>query len=218
MATCKVELVSITQPLITGVNSAEELIVYTAKVSNPNNQINVKTAPKLIKYLLDNNHYSPFEQVDLGISIETSRGISPQILRHWSFSFQEFSQRYAEVQEYITYPARRQDTEDRQNSIDDLDQDTKNWFETAQATVWDTCFSLYKEAITKGIAKEQARFLLPLNTKTKIYMKGNLRDWIFYLKLRSGNGTQKEHQEIAQSVISQIFKPKFPIISEALEW
>lgn len=218
MNSFKVELVSLTKPEIEGINTAEELIAYTARVSNPGNQMNMDTAPRLLKYLLDNKHYSPFEQVDVGVSIETSRGIAPQILRHWSFSFQEFSQRYAEVQECIIYPARRQNLKNRQDSVDDLDQLTKTWFENAQILLWDMCFKTYKSALEKGIAKEQARFLLPLNTKTKIYMKGNLRDWIFYLQLRSGNGTQKEHQEIAQAIINQIFIPNFPVVSEVLGW
>lgn len=214
----KTSLISLTQPTVEGVKTAEELVAYTARVSNPSNQLNSATAPKLIKYLLDNKHYSPFEQVDVGVSITTSRGIAPQILRHWSFSFQEFSQRYAEVQNYIEYPARRQDSKNRQNSIDDLSEEDKEFFRSAQKTVWNTSFSLYKEALSKGIAKEQARFLLPLNTETTIYMKGNLRDWIFYLQLRSGNGTQLEHKEIAESIIKDVFVPNFPVISEVLGW
>ncbi len=218
MQTYKVELVSITQPRVEGINTPEEFIAYTARISNPSNQINSATAPKLIKYLLDNRHLSPFEQVDLGISIETSRGISPQILRHWSFSFQEFSQRYAEVMDYVAYPARRQDTKNRQNSIDDLSDETKQWFLDAQKQVWDLSYGLYKEALEKSIAKEQARFLLPLNTSTKLIMKGNLRDWIFYLQLRSGNGTQQEHMDIANAVIKDIFVPNFPVVSEVMGW
>lgn len=216
--TCKVWLVSLTKPSIVGLTSAEDLITYTARVSNPANQLNLDTSPKLIKYLLDNNHYSPFEQVDMGVEIETSRGIAPQILRHWSFSFQEFSQRYAQVSEYISYPARRQDEKNRQNSIDDLSDVDKTWFEQEQSEIWTACKWSYDEAISRGIAKEQARFLLPLNTATRLYMKGNLRDWIFYLKLRSGNGTQLEHQEIARKIISTCFVPNFPIISEVLGW
>jgi thymidylate synthase (FAD) len=218
MKTYEVELVSLTQPSIEGVKTAEELVAYTARVSNPSNQLNTATAPKLLKYLLDNKHYSPFEQADVGVSITTSRGIAPQILRHWSFSFQEFSQRYAEVQEYIEYPARRQDAKNRQNSIDDLPISVCDWFTDAQYEVWSLAYERYQEALKKGIAKEQARFLLPLNTKTKIYMKGNLRDWIFYLQLRSANGTQLEHQEIARAVIDTIFVPHFPVISEVLGW
>lgn len=213
-----VKIVSLTLPLVPGVNTAEELVAYTARVSNPSNQLNNETAPKLIKYLLDNAHYSPFEQVDLGVEIETSRGISPQILRHWSFSFSEFSQRYSKVVENITYPARRQDLKNRQNSIDDLSEDTKQWFKQAQEDLWELSFNLYQEALDRGIAKEQARFLLPLNTKTTMYMKGNLRDWIFYLKLRSGNGTQLEHKQIVDEIIKDIFVPNFPVISSVLGW
>lgn len=216
--TCTVKLVSITQPMVEGVATAEELVAYTARVSNPANQINSETAPKLLKYLLDNKHYSPFEQVDVGVEITTSRGIAPQILRHWSFSFQEFSQRYAEVQEYVSYPARSQDLKNRQNSVDNMSEDTKEWFQDAQQDIWNACFAAYKAAIAKGIAKEQARFLLPLNTKTTIYMKGNLRDWIFYLQLRSGNGTQLEHMQIAKAIISTVFIPRFPVVSEVLGW
>ena len=220
--TFNVKLVSITAPEVRdslGYKlTPEEFIAYAARVSNPKNQLNTATAPKLLKFLLDNSHYSPFEQVDLGVEIQTSRGISPQIIRHFSFSFQEFSQRYSQAQEAILYPARRQDTENRQNSIDDLPQETKDWFEQQQVEIWDKCSKAYNEAILKNIALEQARFLLPLNTKTTLYMKGNVRDWIFYLKLRKGNGTQKEHSDIANAIIDTIFVPKFPNISKALGW
>jgi thymidylate synthase (FAD) len=220
--TFNVNLVSLTSPEIRdelGYKlTPEQFIVYTARVSNPSNQLNTYTAPKLIKYLLDNKHFSPFEMVDVGIEIETSRGIAPQILRHWSFSFQEFSQRYAEVSECFIYPARRQDSKNRQNSVDDMSDEDKKWFEDAQKKVWETSYNLYKEALQKGIAKEQARFLLPLNTKTRMYMKGNLRDWIFYLKLRSENGTQKEHADIANAIINDILIPNFPNIAGSLGW
>lgn len=216
--TFSVELISITQPLVPGINTAEELIAYTARVSNPGNQMNNATAPKLLKYLLDNSHLSPFEQADVGVSIETSRGISPQILRHFSFSFQEFSQRYAQADDYVVYPARRQDVKNRQNSFDDMDEETKAWFTEAQEEVGDLSFKLYHEALERGVAKEQARFLLGLNTKTKLYMKGNVRDWIFYLKLRSDQSTQKEHRDIANAIIQKVFIPNFPAISEVLGW
>lgn len=220
--TFNVKLVSITKPEVRDglgyVMSPEEFIAYTARVSNPKNQLNTETAPKLIKYLLENSHYSPFEMVDVGVQIDTSRGISPQILRHWSFSFSEFSLRYSQGQEAILYPARRQDTKNRQNSIDDLPQETKDWFIQQQTEVWEKCNKAYNEAILKGIALEQARFLLPLNTKTTLYMKGNVRDWIFYLKLRKENGTQKEHSDIANAIISTIFVPSFPVISSVLGW
>lgn len=220
--TYEVKLVSLTAPQVQTIKGTtltpEEFIAYTARVSNPSNQLNTATAPKLLKFLLDNKHYSPFEMVDVGIEISTSRGIAPQILRHWSFSFQEFSQRYAEAQECIIYPARRQDLKNRQASIDDMSEEDKQWFKKAQEDNWLHSYSLYTQALKKGIAKEQARFLLPLGTKTTIFMKGNVRDWIFYLKLRSGNGTQEEHQEIAESVIQDIFVPNFPVISEVMFW
>jgi len=220
--TFDVKLVSITAPQVKDKDgrlmTPEEFIAYTARVSNPNNQQNTFTAPKLIKYLLDNNHLSPFEMVDIGIEIKTSRGIAPQILRHWSFSFQEFSQRYAEPQNFILYPARSQDAKNRQNSIDNMSPQDQQWFLDAQCEVWELAHARYREAIERGVAREQARFLLPLNVETKIYMKGNARDWIFYLKLRSGNGTQREHMDIAQGVVKDIFVPNFPVISEVMGW
>ena len=214
-----VKLVSLTLPQgpASGM-SAEEFIAFTARVSNPSNQLNNDTAPKLIKYLLDNQHYSPFEMADFAVEIQTSRAIAAQILRHWSASFQEFSQRYAQAAECIIYPARRQDVKNRQNSVDDLTEEVKVWFEEAQNEVWNLSYSKYKEALDKGIAKEQARFMLPLGTKTTIYMKMNVRDWIFYLKLRSANGTQKEHMDIAKEIINTVMIPNFPNISNVLGW
>lgn len=214
----KVTLISLTQPVVEGVSTAEELVVYTARVSNPGNQMNMATAPKLIKYLLDNAHYSPFEQVSFGVEIVTSRAIATQILRHWAFSFSEWSQRYAKSAAYVEYPARRQDTKNRQNSVDDMDESDKAWFSEAQKQVWDTSFHLYERALDRGVAKEQARFLLPLNTQTTLYMTGNLRDWIFYLKLRSANGTQTEHADIAKAIIRDIVVPRFPNVAIALGW
>lgn len=218
----QVKLISITAPEVRdGLGyklTPEQLIVYIARVSNPANQANMATAPKLIKYLLDNNHLSPFEMVDFTVEIQTSRAISAQALRHWSFSFQEFSQRYATAMSSEKYPARRQDQKNRQNSIDDLPDDVKQWFDSAQDDISALAFSKYKDALDKGIAKEQARFLLPMSTSTTLYMKGCLRDWIFYLKLRSGNGTQKEHADIANAIIKDIFVPNFPEISKALGW
>lgn len=214
----RVELISLTEPRIEGLRTAEDLIAYTARVSNPANQMNTETAPKLLKYLLDHQHISPFEMASMCCSIETSRGIAAQILRHRSFSFQEFSQRYAEVQERKTYPARRQDTKNRQNSIDDLPEPSQAWFKDAQDSVWDHCMSLYKKALDSGVAKELARFLLPLSTSTKLYMSGTIRSWIHYLQLRTANGTQREHQEIAVAIRDQIFVPNFPETSRALSW
>lgn len=196
---------------------AQDLISYTARVSNPSNQMNMETSPKLIKYLIKNKHWSPFEMVHMTVEIITSRGIAPQILRHRSFSFQEFSQRYSEVTKFHTYPARSQDLKNRQNSVDDLDQKTINWFEYAQEEVSETCELLYKKALAKGIAKEQARFLLPLSTETTLYMSGSIRSWIHYMDLRCGNGTQLEHKQIADD-IKKIFCEELPDVAAALGW
>lgn len=211
----KVSLISITK----GSDSltAEELVAFTARVSNPSNQMNMETAPKLIKYLIKNKHWSPFEMVHMTVQIETSRAIAQQILRHRSFAFQEFSQRYAKVTEFELYEARRQDDKNRQNSIDDMSNEDRAWFEQAQIRMTDFAISNYEEALKRGIAKEQARFLLPLSTSTTLYMSGSARSWIHYLELRCGNGTQKEHKDIAEA-IKGIFKKEFPNIAEALEW
>lgn len=199
--------------------NAEEIITFCARVSNPSNQANMDTAPKLLKYLLKNNHWSPFELASLTIQIKTSRGISPQILRHRSFTFQEFSQRYAAVDEsgLVTYAARRQDTKNRQNSIDDLSDEIKQEWNDRQLQNWRSSFEHYKWAIDNGIAKECARFVLPLGTATTMYMAGSVRSWIHYIQLRSENGTQMEHKEIAEAC-KEVFRQQFPIIAEALEW
>jgi thymidylate synthase (FAD) len=197
--------------------SAEELVAFTARVSNPSNQTNFTTAPKLIAYLIKNKHWSPLEMASATIEITTTRAIAAQILRHRSFSFQEFSQRYSESQEVATVDARRQDNKNRQNSVDDMEEEDKAWFLAAQETVKNTSFSLYKEALARGIAKEQARFLLPLSTKTTLYMSGTLRSWIHYIELRTANGTQKEHKDIAEGC-KQIFIANFPMIAVALGW
>ena len=197
--------------------TCEGLIVHAARVSNPANQNNMETAPQLIRYLIKNQHWSPFELVHMTVEIQTSRAIAQQILRHRSFSFQEFSQRYAQATGFEHYPARRQDTKNRQNSIDDMSEMDKLWFASAQGIVDKICFEYYEEAIKKGIAKEQARFLLPLSTSTTLYMSGSVRSWIHYLQLRCANGTQLEHKEIADA-IKEIFCMKFPSTAEALEW
>lgn len=195
----------------------EGLMVYSARVSSPN-QENPKYAG-LLRYCIKHKHWSVFEMCDMTLEIETTRAIAAQILRHRSFTFQEYSQRYSALTEsgIEIYEARRQDKKNRQNSIDDISQKEKDWFIDAQKEVWNLAYSKYKEALNKGIAKECARFLLPLNTKTRMYMKGNVRSWIHYIDLRSANGTQKEHQEIAIEA-KKIFIKKFPVIAEALEW
>lgn len=213
-----VKLIAMTQGAGELVNkSSQELISYVARVSNPSNQMNFDTAPKLLKYLIEHKHWSPFEHAYITLEITTSRAIAAQILRHRSFVFQEFSQRYASVNDYIPYEARRQDKKNRQNSVDDFDEDMKGWFEAAQHMVWQYAENFYKTALEKGVAKECARFLLPLNTKTTIYMTGSVRSWLHYIELRAENGTQKEHQEIALAC-KGIFSEVLPEISEAMGW
>lgn len=200
--------------LITKTPDAEKLIAYCARVSSPQNQQSEKIN-KLLQYCMKHKHWSVFEQADMTVEITTSRAIAAQLLRHRSFCFQEFSQRYSEVKDYCEYTARRQDTENRQNSIDDLPLDTKSWFITVQEILWKQAKQYYDIAINEGIAKESARFLLPLNTSTCLYMKGNLRCWLTYLLVRLEAGTQKEHRDIAKQ-IWLIFSEQFPIISEAV--
>lgn len=204
--------------LITVTPKAEEIMAYCARVSSPNNQENPDFS-KLLAYCIKNEHWSVFEQANMTLEITTSRGIAAQILRHRSFTFQEFSQRYASVSEgsFINYGARRQDTKNRQNSIDDMDADTKNWFQEAQKEVWGLAYAKYEEALAKGVAKECARFLLPLNTQTKMYLNGTVRSWIHYINLRTANGTQLEHAQIAEEC-KKIFSEQLPITSKALGW
>lgn len=201
--------------LVSSTPDAEKTILYCARVSNPKNQHSEKVG--LIKYCLDHGHYSIFEMANMVVEIQTSRAISAQIIRHRSFSFQEFSQRYAEATDFWIYDARRQDNKNRQNSIDDMPDEDKNWFRLKQAQHNNDSLKLYAEAISRGIAKEQARFLLPMSTGTKLYMNGTLRSWIHYIDLRTEEGTQKEHRDIAEE-IKNIFIHEFPVISEAKGW
>ena len=207
-----VKLVSITP-------DAEKTMAYIARVSNPSNQDNEKFAG-LLKYCIKHNHWSVFEQSSMTLEIETTRAIAAQILRHRSFTFQEFSQRYAQSNELgkIELPdLRRQDTKNRQNSIDDVDPFVKQKLEAQMITLFSSAQSLYNQMIEEGIAKECARMVLPLCTPTRIYMTGSARSWIHYIELRSANGTQKEHMDIANACKS-IFIDTFPTIAEALEW
>lgn len=197
--------------------SPQEIITYVARVSNPLNQSNFNTSKKLLEYCIKNKHWSPFEHVYMTVEINTSRAIAQQIIRHRSFTFQEFSQRYSSPSEYINYPARKQDLKNRQNSLDTLPENIQLWFKLAQKEVWDFCLDLYSKSIEKGIAKECARFLLPLNTKTTLYMTGSIRSWIHYLELRTEASTQKEHKDIAKE-IKKLFMENFSEISEALNW
>jgi thymidylate synthase (FAD) len=189
-------------------------MAYCARVSSPNQD--KEEIAGLFKYCIKNGHWSIFELADMTVEIVTSRAIAQQILRHRSFSFQEFSQRYAKASMgFEVYEARRQDTKNRQNSIDDMSDVVKAWFRDAQQEIQDKSLELYEKALEMGIAKEQARFLLPLSTTTKLYMKGSIRSWIHYINLRSGNGTQKEHMDIAKC-IQEIFSQQFPAIAQAV--
>lgn len=201
--------------LISVTPDAEKTMMYCARVSNPANQDSTNT--KLLDYCIKNQHWSVFEMANIVVEIETSRAIAQQILRHRSFSFQEFSQRYAEANGQEVYPARSQDEKNRQNSIDDLPEEEKDWFLKAQELVNNAANDLYNRALERGIAKEQARFLLPLSTTTKLYMNGTVRSWLHYLDLRTSNGTQLEHKEIAEA-IKKIFIEQFPNIAKAKEW
>ena len=195
---------------------AEKTIMYCARVSNSANQDSENT--KLLSYCIKNGHWSIFEMGNLCAEIETSRAISAQILRHRSFNFQEFSQRYAEVPGIELYPARSQDLKNRQNSIDNMSEEDKTWFGTVQEHLADESRKFYQEALDRGVAKEQARMILPMASSTKLYMNGTVRSWIHYLSLRCENGTQKEHQDIAKEIRDTIFIEQFPVTSEALGW
>ena len=208
-----VRLVSITP-------EAEKMMGYVARVSNPNNQDNPKVSG-LLSYCIKHNHWSVFEQAFMTLEIETNRGIAAQILRHRSFTFQEFSQRYADssmlTDKIPLFDLRRQDTKNRQNSIDDVDPFVKQELEIAIERHFDSAMDLYQHMLSVGIAKECSRFVLPLAVPTKIYMTGSCRSWIHYITLRTANGTQKEHMDVAESC-KKLFIEQFPICAEALEW
>lgn len=204
--------------LIHSTPDGDSLISYMARVSNPANQDNTETSGKLISYLIKHKHWSPFEMVNMCVEISTTRSIAAQILRHRSFSFQEFSQRYAQVTDEPCIPdLRRQDTKNRQNSIDDLDEFTKQELQLKAQFVFDQAVMLYDEMIGAGCAKECARDVLPLSTPTKMYMNGTLRSWIHYCDLRCGNGTQLEHRKIAEGCKKLIIE-QFPAVAGALEY
>jgi thymidylate synthase (FAD) len=224
------KIIAITQPLIeksavddngskynTYYMTAEEFIAYTARVSNPSNQHNTLTAPKLLKYLITHKHWSPFEMVSITMDIETTRDIAHQIVRHRSFSFQEFSQRYADPTKdmgFVTREARLQDAKNRQNSIETDDNKLQKEWQYAQEYIADQCQSVYNDFIQRGIAKEQARAVLPEGlTKTRLYMSGTLRSWIHYIDVRADEGTQKEHRIIALAARDEILG-HFPSLND----
>ena len=206
--------------LISVTPEAEKTIGYVARVSNPNNQENPKVAG-LLKYCIQHQHWSIFEQAFMTVEIETTRGLAAQILRHRSFTFQEFSQRYADTNlladEIPMFDLRSQDLKNRQNSNDDVPQNKKQDLQEKIAEHFVQSMDLYNELLANGIAKECARFVLPLATPTRLYMSGSIRSWIHYIDLRSAHGTQKEHMDIAEAC-RDIFKEQFPIIAEALDW
>jgi len=206
--------------LISVTPDAEKTMAYVARVSNPNNQENPNYA-KLLAYCIKHNHWSVFEQAFMTLEIETTRGLAAQILRHRSFTYQEFSQRYADSSllgdTIPMFDLRRQDTKNRQNSIDDVDAFTRQEFEIKIRKHFDDAMTLYQSMLDMGIAKESARFVLPLATPTRLYMSGSVRSWAHYITLRSANGTQKEHMDIAEAC-KKIFVKQFPTCAEALEW
>lgn len=213
----KVKYISVTKPDITidGQQlTPEGLIAYCARVSSPN-QENPNYA-KLLRYCMEEGHWSVFEQVDMTVEITTTRAIAPQLLRHRSFSFQEFSQRYSCSTDYESYEARRQDVKNRQNSIDDITPEDREWWLESQATVWEVNKNFYDQGLKKGIAKECVRNVLPLNTVTRLYMKGSVRSWLHYFMVRCDVATQKEHSDIAIAIRDNIFQDKFPICYETL--
>ena len=217
----EVNLIALSKPsAITDCNTAADLIAYTARVSNPANQSNTETAPRLLRYLIREQHWSPFEMVHMTMEIKTTRDIARQILRHRSFSYQEFSQRYADPTQdldFIHREARLQDTKNRQNSVETDDKDLAEQWHMHQSKTINAAYKAYEWAIENGIAKEQARAVLPEgNTESVLYMSGTLRSWIHYCELRRGNGTQKEHALIADKCW-EIIGVHFPDIVKALE-
>ena len=205
--------------LITVTPDAEKNMAFVARVSNPNNQDN-ENFSGLLAYCIKHQHWSVFEQSSMTLEIETTRGIAAQVLRHRSFTFQEFSQRYANTNLLGAIPVpdlRRQDKKNRQNSIDDIPEKQTSFLQKEIAAYFAEGIDLYNELIREGVAKECARFVLPLATPTKIYMTGSVRSWVHYINLRSAHGTQKEHMDIAEAC-REVFVEQFPTVSEALEW
>lgn len=212
-----VRLIAMTRPFIEDISTPEELVAYCARVSNPNNQNNKETSAKLLKYLIKNSHWSPLEQVDVTMEIQCARDIGRQILRHRSFSFQEFSQRYAEAQKFTWRECRTQDSKNRQNSNLTEDKELVEYWQRLQEDVLILSKRAYLAALGEGIAKEVARTILPEGmTMSTMYMKGSLRSWVHYCDLRMGNGTQKEHKLIAEECWKLIVQ-QFPSLVDILE-
>lgn len=221
-----VKLIAKTQPLVGKEQvvggppvTIEEFVSYVARVSNPDNQLNTSTAPRLLKYLLDNGHISPFEHTFLSFEITTTRDISRQILRHRSFTFQEYSGRYSQMSNAkVPRETRLQDNKNRQNSLENFGELTDKMFKDSQDIVWNTSVAAYRNALNMGVAKEQARALLPEGlTKTTLIMTGSLRSWIHYITARADSSTQKEHRLIAEEIRATL-KTEFPVTGEVLGW
>lgn len=213
----KVELIAVTKPVIPACETAEGLLAYCARVSNPSNQTNTMTASRLLKYLVTHKHWSPFEMASMTLEITTTRDIARQMLRHRSFSFQEFSQRYAEAtEEAVLREARLQDTNNRQASLPTDNQSLTEWWRDQQALCSEMAFLTYKQALSAGIAKEVARAVLPEGmTVSRLYMAGTIRSWIHYCQLRTEASTQKEHRQVAKAC-QHILLEQFPSLSEIL--
>ena len=209
-----VKLISVTCPQIEGLETPEDLISYCARVSNPSNQLNTETASKLLSYCIKHGHWSIFEMVDMCVEIKTSRAIAAQILRHRSFSFQEFSQRYSEVTQIEPIQLRKQAEKNRQSSEEVIDDVVLN--NVVQYSIKQS-LQTYEKLIQQGVAKEQARMVLPLATQSTLYMKGSVRSWVHFLQLRTKEDTQKEHRDIALE-IQKLFIKQFPNVSQALSW
>ena len=210
-----VKLISVSKPAVEGVENAEDLVAYCARVSNPSNQMNTETAPRLLKYLIKHKHWSPLEMVSMTLELKTSRAIAAQILRHRSFSFQEFSQRYSESTVLTQIEYRKQGKTNRQ--VGDKPFELKHTNEYLINSILEKNLELYNDLINEGVAKECARMVLPLCTETTMYMAGTLRSWVHYIDLRTQQDTQKEHRIIAEDC-RDIFIEQFPIVAEALEW
>ena len=205
--------------LVTVTPEAEQTMGFVARVSNPKNQDNPNVSG-LLSYCIKHGHWSVFEQAHMTLEIETTRGLAAQILRHRSFTYQEFSQRYADSTQLGTIPLpalRRQDTKNRQNSTDDLEPPLKTKYYARMLKHFEEATNIYEEMLEDGVAKECARFVLPLATPTKLYMTGSVRSWVHYIELRSGHGTQKEHMDIANQC-KAIFTEQFPVVAKALDW
>lgn len=211
-----VKLIAISKPYIEGIKTAEDLVSYCARVSNPLNQLNVDTAPKLLKYCIKHEHWSPFEHASMTVEIKTSRAIAAQILRHRSFTFQEFSQRYSTACEIEPYEFRKPAEKNRQSSQEVIQNNENSVFDIAENAI-KVAKEAYEQLLEKGVARECARMILPLTVQTTMYMTGSLRSFMHYISLRTKEDTQKEHRIIALQ-IQKIFVDQFPVIAEALQW